>query len=91
MSSNIVAEEDRYTVAGMIRSLAVSQADHEMLVQGDQLTQAERSDLLHQEGIRGPVAAEHFIGYQRCRYLFRLQLLPRLPVHEGLGLGKKVG
>jgi long-chain acyl-CoA synthetase len=33
--SNVVAEEDRYTVAGLIRALAASQPDREMLVQGD--------------------------------------------------------
>jgi long-chain acyl-CoA synthetase len=33
---NVVADKDRYTVAGMIRSLAASQPHHEMLVQGDQ-------------------------------------------------------
>jgi long-chain acyl-CoA synthetase len=36
VTPNVVAEKDRYTVAGMIRSLAASQPDREMLVQGDQ-------------------------------------------------------
>ncbi len=36
MSSNVVAEKDRYTVAGMIRCLAASQPDREMLVLGDE-------------------------------------------------------
>ena len=36
MPSNVDAEEDRYTVAGLIRALSSSQPDLEMLVQGDQ-------------------------------------------------------
>ena len=39
MPSNVDAEEDRYTVAGLIRTLSSSQPDHEMLVQGDQRRQ----------------------------------------------------
>ncbi len=36
MPSKVDAEEDRYTVAGLIRALSASQPDLEMLVQGDQ-------------------------------------------------------
>ncbi len=36
MATNVAAEKDRYTVAGLIRTLAASQPDHEMLVQGDE-------------------------------------------------------
>jgi long-chain acyl-CoA synthetase len=36
VSSNVVAEKDRYTVAGMIRCIAASQPDREMFVLGHQ-------------------------------------------------------
>ena len=47
MASNvIVTEQDRYTVAGLIRHLARQQADDEMLVQGaERRTWAEEFDV----------------------------------------------
>jgi len=45
-SNIIVTEEDRYTVAGLVRHLARQQADHEMLVQGEvRRTWAEEFDV----------------------------------------------
>jgi long-chain acyl-CoA synthetase len=45
-SSVVVAEQERYTVAGMIRHLAQAQPDHEMLVLGEQRrTWGEQFDL----------------------------------------------
>ena len=44
-SSVVVTETDRFTVAGLIRHLARSQPEHEMLVQGDERrTWAEEFD-----------------------------------------------
>jgi len=62
-----------------------------VFIQGDQLAEAKRGDLLEQKGVSRPVAAKTLIGYQRGRHFFRFQLFFRLPIHQRLGLGKEIG
>ena len=63
----------------------------QVLVVRDQSTQRRRGDLLGQDRGGGAVAQERLVRHQVVRRTLGLDLLGRLPDHQGLGLGQEVG